>query len=314
MAEFFNAVSAVFVIFLIQSVGYLLGHLGWLTANEKKFISKYVVNIAVPVNCIVGMLKNFTREDLMRAGIPLLIGVLVVGASLLLGAAVATVLKLPRNRWGVFVAMSGISNTMFIGLPVTQQLFGPESLPYMMMYFLASSLYTQTVAVVLCEQAGTKGGSGKFNFGKMALGMFKKPPVIGIIVAVVLLVTGLRPPQVVLSAAGYISNTVTPLALIYCGFILYEVGIKNLRLMPGFPAMLLIRLVLAPAMCLGLCALFGVTDLPRSVFVVMAGLPVVTQVTVMAGAYGADERYAAVGSCLSMLGMFITIPIIMMIL
>ena len=50
MADFLNAVSAVFVIFLLLSVGYLLGHLGWLSKNEKGFISKYVVNIAVPVN------------------------------------------------------------------------------------------------------------------------------------------------------------------------------------------------------------------------------------------------------------------------
>ena len=59
MADFLNAVSAVFVIFLLLSVGYLLGHLGWLSKNEKGFISKYVVNIAVPVNCVVGMMKNF---------------------------------------------------------------------------------------------------------------------------------------------------------------------------------------------------------------------------------------------------------------
>jgi predicted permease len=314
VAEFFNAVSAVFVIFLIQSVGYLLGHLGWLTDNEKKFISKYVINMAVPVNCVVGMLKNFSREDLLKAGVPLLIGITVVGASLLLGAVVATALKLPRNRWGVFVAMAGISNSMFIGLPVTQQLFGPPSLPYMMMYFLASSLYTQTVAVVLCEQAGTKGSSGKPNFLKMAMGMFKKPPVIGIMTAVVLLLTGLRPPQVILNAAGYISNTVTPLALIYCGFILYEVGIKNLRLMPGLPTMLVIRLVLSPILCIGMSALFGITGLARDVFVIMASLPCVTQITVMAGLYGADEQYAAVGSSLSLLGMFVTLPILMAIL
>jgi len=34
----------------------------------------------------------------------------------------------------------------------------------------------------------------------------------------------------------------------------------------------------------------------------------------MAGEFGADEEYAAVGSCLSILGSFITIPILMLIL
>ena len=313
MADFLNAVSAVLVIFLLLSVGYLLGHLGWLSKNEKGFISKYVVNIAVPVNCVVGMLKNFSHEALLEAGINLVVGLLSLAASLTLAAVVATLLKLPRNRWGLFVAMAGISNSLFIGLPVTQQLFGEVSLPFHMTFFLASSVYTQTVAVVLCEQAGVKGSSGH-NMGKMLLGMFKKPPVIGICLAVVLLLLNVQPPAVLMNAAGYISNTVTPFALMYNGFILYEVGLKNLRFMPGLPLMLLIRLVIAPAVCAVICMAFGMEGMARDVFVVVTALPVVTQVTVMAGAYGADEQYASVGSCLSLLGIFFTLPVLMMLL
>ena len=69
--------------------------------------------------------------------------------------------------------------------------------------------------------------------------------------------------------------------------------------------------------CVGsslLCAAAGITGLTREVFIVMSGLPVVAQVTVMAGAYGADEEYAAIGTSLSMLGIFVTIPILMTIL
>ena len=50
------------------------------------------------------------------------------------------------------------------------------------------------------------------------------------------------------------------------------------------------------------------------VFVVESALPVVSQVTVLAGAFGADERYAATGACLSTLGSFITIPVLMLVL
>ena len=106
----------------------------------------------------------------------------------------------------------------------------------------------------------------------------------------------------------------SPLALIYCGFIVYEVGLKDLRPLPGLPAMLVIRLVLAPMICWACCRAFGVGGLAQSVFLVESALPVVSQVPVMAGAYGADEQYAAVGSCLSILGSFVSIPILMLIL
>ena len=45
-----------------------------------------------------------------------------------------------------------------------------------------------------------------------------------------------------------------------------------------------------------------------------AGLPVVSQTPVMAGAYGADDRYAAVGATLSTVGCVVTIPILMAVL
>ena len=95
---------------------------------------------------------------------------------------------------------------------------------------------------------------------------------------------------------------------------MYEVGLKNLRFLQGLPTMLVLRLVVSPVICLSCCTLFGMTGLPLRVFVVESALPVVSQVTVMAGAFGADEQYAAVGSCLSILGSFITIPILMLIL
>lgn len=313
MAEFLNAVSAVFVIFLLMSVGYGLGHIGWLTASEKKFISKFAINVAVPLNCLGSVLNNFTRDDLMSAGWKLLCAWLVVLLSMLLSAGVATLLKLPKNRWGLFVCMGGISNTMFIGLPMVEQLFGAVGIPYMMTYYLASTVYTQTVAVMLCERAGT-GTPRKFNVVSMLLDMFKKPPVIAICLSVVCLLLDVRPAGVLMSAAKYLGACSTPLAMLYCGFILYEVGLKNLRLMPGLPAMLLIRLVLSPILCIGMSALFGITGLSRAVFVVMASLPCVTQITVMAGLYGADEQYAAVGSSLSLFGIFVTIPILMAIL
>ena len=75
---------------------------------------------------------------------------------------------------------------------------------------------------------------------------------------------------------------------------------------------LILRLAVAPVICYGLCLLFGVTGLARDVFLVESALPVVTQVTVLAGAYGADEKYAATGACLSIFGCCISLPVLML--
>ena len=313
LASFLNAVSAVVVLFALMAVGYGMGCLGWMTAAEKKFVSRYVVNIAVPFNCVVGLLNNFSHDALVGAGKMIASAMIGILLTIALSALVATALKLPRKRWGVFTAMAGTSNTLFIGLPITTQLFGDVSLPYLMTYYLSSAIFTQSLVVLMIERAGGAAPRG-LRIRDVGKDVLTKPPIVGIIVGVLLLALNLRPPELVMKFSGYIGDTVVPLALMYCGFIVYEVGLRNLRFLRGIPTMLVIRLGISPLICLAMCMLTGIDGLARDVFIVESALPVVTQVTVMAGAFGADEEYAATGACLSTLGCFFTIPILMLLL
>lgn len=311
MAGFFNAVSACLVVLLLMAVGYFMGVKGWMTAAEKNFLSRFIINIAVPANCIVGLLNNLDRADLARAGVQMLSVLLGVGITLLLSMGAASLLRLPRERWGVFATMAGLSNVLFIGIPVCTQLFGEACVPYVMLYYLGNTTFLQSAGILLVERSGDRGrrpgGPGRF-----LRDIFTKPPILGVLLAITLLLLDVTPPGPVMRFAGYISSTVSPLALIYGGFIVYEVGLKNLRFLRGLPTMLVIRLAVAPVICWGCCRLFGLEGLVRNVFLVESALPVVSQVTVMAGAYGADEEYAATGACLSIFGCFVTLPILML--
>lgn len=312
MEGFFNALSASLVLLMLMSVGYIMGRLGWMTQREKNFISKYVVNIAVPCNCISGLLNNLDHDSLAQAGLMVICGLLGVGTTLLVSVILSWLLRLPRERRGVFAVMAGFSNTLFIGIPVSTQLFGDACMPYLMLYYLANTTFLQSVGFVLVENAGTKGE--KTTLKGVLKSLFSKPPILAVLFTLLLLLLDLSLPQPIMKFAGYIADSVSPLALLYCGFIVYEVGLKNLRLMKGLPTMLVMRLAIAPVICLVFCRLFGMTGLPLSVFLVESALPVPSQVTVMAGAFGADEQYAAVGSTLATLASFITIPVLMLII
>lgn len=313
MAGFLNALSACFVLLMLMSVGYLMGRWGWMTTQEKGFVSKYIVNIAVPCNCIVGLLNNLDRNSLFQAGLMVLAGIMSVVLDLLVSAVIATLLRLPRERWGVFVAMAGMSNTLFIGIPVCTQLFGQASMPFIMLYYIGHTSLLQSVGVMLIVRSGTQKRE-KTRFVNYIKDVFSKPPILSVIAAIFMLMLGLRFPDPIMRFAEYISDSVSPLALIYCGFIIYEVGLKNLHFAQGLPTMLVVRLIVSPIISMGCCTLMGMSGLARQVFVVESALPVVSQVTVLAGAFGADEKYAATGACLSILGSFVTIPILMLIL
>lgn len=313
MTGFFNALSATLVLLMLMAVGYGMGAAGWMTASEKRFISKYIINIAVPCNCISGLLNNLDHNQLLDMGVMVVAGTLSVCATLVLSILLAMVVRPTHERWGVFVAMTAFSNTLFIGLPVSTQLFGQACLPYVMTYYLGHTLIVQSVGFALIERSGTKKGAGPTPIGVLK-SVFTKPPILTVLFCIILLILDLRLPSFFMTWAGYISDSVSPMALIYCGYILYEVGLKNLRPLPGIPLMIVIRLGVAPVICWFFCRLFGMDGLALSVFVVESALPVVSQVTVMAGAFGADEQYAATGACLSTLCSFISIPILMLIM
>ena len=310
MDGFFSALSASLVLLMLMSVGYFMGRLGWMTAAEKRFLSKFIVNIAVPCNCITGLLNNLGHHQPRLEQAVVVQG---VAATLLVSFGVAALLRLPRERWGVFVAMAAFSNTLFIGLPVSTQLFGDVCVPYVMMYYLANTLFVQSAGILLIERSGTRAGK-KTTVGGFFKDVFTKPPILAVLFTVLLLVLDLRLPGPIMTWAGYISQSVSPMALIYCGYIVFELGLKNLRPMRGLPAMILMRLGIAPVVCWFFCHLFGMSGLPLSVFVVESALPVVSQVPVLAGAYGADDQYAATGAVLSTLCSFVSIPILMLIL
>lgn len=308
MSAFINGLSASMVLLMLMAMGYWMGAKGWMTASEKRFISQFLINIAIPCNSISGLLANLDHSRLLQAGMMVLANWLGILVMLVLSWIVAWALRLSPEHRKLFVVMTSFSNAIFVGVPVCTQLFGETCIPYVMMYYLANTSLSQSVGMALVERAGT--GGGRSSPGVILKQIFYKPPVLAVAAAILLLLLDIQLPGPVMSWANYVSKALSPLALMYCGYIMFELGLRNIRMIKGLPVMLVMRLAVAPAVCWCFCALFHIEGMARAVFMVESSLPVMSQLPVMAGAFGADEKYAAIGGCLSVLCSFISIPVL----
>lgn len=65
-----------------------------------------------------------------------------------------------QGRRGVFVTNFFIANTMFIGLPVNLALFGDESIPSVMLYYMVNLTFFWTLGVqnIVADIEGKAGG------------------------------------------------------------------------------------------------------------------------------------------------------------
>ena len=312
MASFFHAVGAVTIILLLTATGYFCGAKGWMRTGTKTFLSKFLLMLAVPCMCIHGIRNNLTREMISGSLRMLAVPFLCNAVNFLLALALARVLKLPKRRSGVFMVMCSVSNAMFIGYPMCLELFGEACIPYVMLFYLANTCFTQTLAMWLIRRSGEE--DAERGTWRQSLRFLTSPTVLGVFAGILLVWLDVTLPSFLMSYLGYMSDVVSPMALVLTGYIIYEMGLGSLRLSRDLTAVLLFRFLLSPALYILCCALFGVGSLARSTFVVEAAMPVVTQSVVAAAQYGADEHFAAEGAALSTLASFVVIPVLMLLL
>lgn len=311
LASLLHSLRAVGVVLILTACGYFCARAGWITREVKSFLSRYIMRIAVPVMCVYSLRNSLSMELLRASGPLLLVPALVSGALWLLSGLIGRAFGLEPPRRSVFKSMCTVSNAMFIGYPMALELFGEESVLYVMLYFLINTAYAQFFCVAgirrACSGAGGSPGAALKSF-------FTTPPVIGVLLGILLVVTDIRLPELVMSCARYINETVTPLALLLVGAVIHEIGLKSLRPDRVLLCAMGFRFLLAPGLTLALCALLGVEGLARSVIVVLSTMPVLVQTVVASTEYGGDEQLAARGVALSTLACFVVIPLLMLLL
>ena len=310
LQTFFNSISAVLVVMLIMSIGYFMGCKGWLKAEHKPLMYKLIIWIAMPALCVNSIQTNFTREMFRGAGQLMAVPLLNIALLTVVAALLVRLIKLPKKRTGVFIVMCCLSNSVFIGYPMCVELLGEGCVSYVMWYYIFNTVFFQTVGVWLIRRDAMAGGSPLDGLRIV----FKNPPFIGIMTGIILLALDIRLPHFAMSFTKYLGNMVSPLGLIYSGFIMYETGLGNLKLEKGLPTVMAVRFIVSPLLCMALCVLFGLGGMVRDTYIIEVTMPTMTQVAVQASGLGADEQYAAKGAAISTIGMFAVIPILMMIL
>lgn len=311
MQVFLNAVVSTVVIGLLTLVGYISGAKHWMGAETKVYISKLLMTIAIPFMCIYGLNTNLNHDMLLGSGRILLVPICCTGISFIMSFLVGKLIRMPKRRLGVFMTMCALSNTMFVGYAMSLELFGSACVPYVMLTYLISSSSTQIIGVSLIRWSGGIEAASK---KAMALKLLRSPTILGVVIAFSFVFFDMKVPALVLSFGKYMSNIVSPLAMISTGYIIYEIGLKNIRIDRHLLLMMAFRFLFCPMLTAGLCMLFGVDGLARSVLLVQASMPIVSVAVIAATDYGADEQFAAQGAALTTLASFLVIPILMVII
>ena len=311
MDIFLRSISGILVILGMILVGFIIGEKGWFDDKSRGLLAKLVTQVALPCYMLYTITQRFTAEDLLKMlpalRFPALSMVILLG----IATGVARIFAVRQDRRGLFISMFFNSNTIFVGLPINQALFGDASIPYVLIYYMCNTTFFWTLGTYLIQRDGE--GEAQFDL-KTSLKKVFSPPLMGFLLGLVLVMLQIKLPAFLASDLQYLGNLTTPLSMIFIGLSVSHVGVKQLVLGKEQLLILLGRFLVAPLLMASIVYWVPLPSLMKQVFIIQSAMPVMTNAPVVAKLYGADSDYAAIMVTETTLATMVVIPILMLLM
>lgn len=299
-----NGIVSVLVVFIILGVGFFFTVKQRWPENTNKVFSVTVVQIAAPALAIVSIENRFTPA-LLRSSFW---NLLIIAGSLFimyfLGRLLAWLFKLPPKKRAVFQTTFTFNNTMFIGLPINQIVFGHDGLPYLFTFYLVTIvMFWSLGAYTLCQASDMVEKS--FSIKKVF-----SPGLIGVLIGCFLVEMEWHLPMILETSLTYLGDICVPLSLLVIGSNLASSIKKGMSRVTLDQIVILVgKFIVHPLIIWGLFSLFGVSGLPLKVFILTASLPCHAQTAILSEFYDVEGEYASNLVSLSTLISLVTIPV-----
>ncbi|MEZ7559011.1 AEC family transporter [Streptococcus sp. 27098_8_148] len=311
MDIFLRSISGILVILGMILVGFVIGEKGWFDDKSRGLLAKLVTQVALPCYMLYTITQRFTAADLLKMLPALQFPALSMVVLLGIATGVARIFAVRQDRRGLFISMFFNSNTIFVGLPINQALFGDDSIPYVLIYYMCNTTFFWTLGTYLIQRDGE--GEAQFDL-KTSLKKVFSPPLMGFLLGLVLVMLQIKLPAFLASDLQYLGNLTTPLSMIFIGLSVSHVGVKQLVLGKDQLLILLGRFVVAPLLMATIVYWVPLPSLMKQVFIIQSAMPVMTNAPVVARLYGADSDYAAVMVTETTLATMVVIPILMLLM
>lgn len=311
MDIFLRSISGILVILGMILVGFVIGEKGWFDDKSRGLLAKLVTQVALPCYMLYTITQRFTAAALLKMlpelRFPALSMVILLG----IATAVARIFSVRQDRRGLFISMFFNSNTIFVGLPINQALFGDASIPYVLIYYMCNTTFFWTLGTYLIQRDGE--GEAQFDI-RISLKKVFSPPLMGFLLGLVLVMLQIKLPAFLASDLQYLGNLTTPLSMIFIGLSVSNAGLKQLTLKKDQFLILLGRFVVAPLLMASIVYWVPLPSLMKQFFIIQSAMPVMTNAPVVARLYGADSDYAAVMVTETTLATMVVIPILMLLM
>ncbi len=286
------------------AIGLLLQRSKQFPQNTSQVLNAYVIYVALPAVVLQKIpTLEFSKELLYPALMPWLL--LAVTVPLVL--ALSKALRWSRSTTGALLIVIPLGNTSFVGFPMVEAFFGPQGIPYALLYdqlgsFFILSIYATIVAAIYSHEPGA--AAQRPSAITIARRILRFPPFIALVVA--LLFRGHSYPAAMSQFIDALAITLVPVIMVAVGFQL-KLRIPKEDHAPLYWA-LGIKLIAMPAVALLLLYGFGLEHLAVQVTVMESAMPAMISAGALAIMAGLAPTLTAAVVGYGVLLCFVTLP------
>lgn len=292
------------VLFLLIFTGALCSRLGVLPPEARKLLSDLLLYLVVPAMVVNSYMTGFdpsTGRNLLHVfGWSLLAEALGLGLTLLLTR------RRQGGNWPVVRFGCIFSNAAYMGFPLIQALFGDEGLLYASAYVTVFNVLLWTVGLALLDRSADR---------KEILRSIAKTPVLYAVLLGMVLYFGQVPvPELLQKPCALLGSMNTPLSMLITGMLIASCDLRSLLKNAALWFAVALRLLVIPALCIGVFALAGFGGMPAQVVLLLEACPSAAVTSILAVRYRYEEQFAAGLVVITTLLSILTLPLTSMLL
>lgn len=262
-------------IFFVLALGYFSGKRSAFDQDQAQGFNHLVLNYALPATLFISI-ANSTRERLFSDSTMLIAALVVLLGWYLVAFLVAKlVFRHSRQEAGIAGLSAGAPTVGFLGIAVLSPLFGAEAALSVAMVALVVNVLQVPLGVFFVAPAGTKPTAALAH-------AVKQPVVLAPLIAVALVLAGIRFPPVADAPLALIGHATSGVAVFAAGLVL---SAHKFHLDLEVAWNTLVKLVLMPASMLAFGLYLGMTGETLEQLVLLAALPPAFTGIVLAGRY-----------------------------
>ena len=296
-----SALLTKMVIFVVLMViGYIGARTKLLNGEFTKAASKLTLNVFMSATIINSVIANPPQLSGGELAEVMLACCVSIGLGYLLSALMVRLLPFNRERKPLMELLISVTNTMFIGVPVAEPLFGSQAVFYIAMSCIPFNIFLYTYGVWRMNQSGER--------VKLHLKDMVSVPLVATLAALCIFLLNIPMPGVVKELCSALSAATMPMSMLVIGSSLGRVSLLDAFREKNLYFVSLVRLVVVPLLTLPVLKLITADPALLGAMVIIAGCPSGIVVTVLAIQYGRDAEYSSKGILLDTVLSMVTLP------